>query len=373
MNVKCNIATVVAFSVVLAVVVPVHVHAAQTVLVMRHCARTTPNDVEGGAKGYDWANNYTAQPWPAWPDNLAPYLCLPNGLTIVKGTGTWLRLNGNLPQPIAITADNVTRDLQTSEALIEGLQWKGQYRTDHGPFSSACTKRPNAFRDSAIRAHLAAHPLTQQYTDALNMLQQVTGKGVAPLPSDIPNHVHHGYLEGGIEVGQGEAERLLMELGGNMTVGWGNVKSPIDVYTMLNVHSYARFLQDVIPAIQRNEGASITAAVLSSLSSSQPGTQFYVGHDSQLWSLAATLGLWWAAEPLPMLPTLPGSMLRFDKVGDTVTVSYLYALFTDSTGQLYTTPATVAGANNSSKLSLSQLQAIANAGINQTCVVKSVL
>ena len=68
--------------------------AASSVYVMRHCARTTPNKLDGGAKGFDWYNNYTANAWPAWPDNIQPELCLPNGLTIVEGTGAWLKASG---------------------------------------------------------------------------------------------------------------------------------------------------------------------------------------------------------------------------------------------------------------------------------------
>lgn len=91
-------ALVVAVVAVLAVTSGLAVDAARTVLVMRHCVRSTSNDVKGGAAGFGWADNYTAQPWPAWPDNLAPYLCLPNGVAILQGTGAWLRDNGNLPQ-----------------------------------------------------------------------------------------------------------------------------------------------------------------------------------------------------------------------------------------------------------------------------------
>ena len=100
--------------------------------------------------------------------------------------------------------------------------------------------------------------------------------------------------------------------------------------------------------------------------------QFYVGHDSQMWGLAGTLALRWQAAGLPLLPTLPGSMIRFDRDGDTVTVTYHYPLFTDNSGVLYSTPANL-GAVGGNQLSFSQLQSIASAGINPACVVEGPL
>ena len=89
------------------------VHAADTVLVMRHCARTTTPNVDGGAPGFNYMNNYTDQPWPAWPDNLAPYMCLPNGLTIVQGTGRFLAAQGKLPQVRVPRGTNCERGSRT--------------------------------------------------------------------------------------------------------------------------------------------------------------------------------------------------------------------------------------------------------------------
>ena len=161
-------------------------HAVETVLVMRHCVRSTTNHMEGGAPGFNSYDNYTAQPWPPWPDNLAPYLCLPNGLSIVQGTGKWLAAHGGLAhvrgvqdvcvcscsvfcflcadacmalvmalvfhvQPIAVTSDNVTRDIETSHALASGLAFPASgIVVNHAPFGNACPGLNSSYRDAAI-------------------------------------------------------------------------------------------------------------------------------------------------------------------------------------------------------------------------------
>jgi len=90
-----------------------------------------------------------------------------------------------------------------------------------------------------------------------------------------------------------------------------------------------------------------------------------------MWSLAATLDLFWEAKGLPYLPTLPGSMLRFDldATTKTVTVSYMYTLFTNFTGDLSTTPVTL-DAVNSNVVSLDKLRSLALDAIDRECVVR---
>merc|ERR1712216_580014 len=48
------------------------------------------------------------------------------------------------------------------------------------------------------------------------------------------------------------------------------------------------------------------------------------GHDSQLNALNSILGMGWESSPWPINATLPGSMLRFDREGDSVAASYWY-------------------------------------------------
>ena len=96
-------------------------HAVETVLVMRHCVRSTTNHMEGGAPGFNSYDNYTAQPWPPWPDNLAPYLCLPNGLSIVQGTGKWLAAHGGLARVRGVLC--VCAAAQCVASLVLTLVW----------------------------------------------------------------------------------------------------------------------------------------------------------------------------------------------------------------------------------------------------------
>lgn len=343
--------------------------AAQTVIIMRHCARTTPDNVNG-APGFNFAQNYTAKPWPAWPDNLPPYLCLPHGVEIVRGSGRWLAANANLASPIAITADDVQRDRTTAAAVADGMGWNGKVFDDHGPFASACAAPAASVADAAIAANLKAHPKPADYDAKLALLQGITGQGAAPPLADIAEDIEGGDFNGGPQVAQYLTERLLMELGGNMSVGWG---TKVNIYDILELHSWQRHVERVVPKTQANYGASITWNVLNSLSDGTPGTQFFVGHDETMWSLAATIGLTWTPAGLPVLPTVPGSILRFDLDGDSVTSTYMYPLFTDTgadTGKLYSAPVTFTAVGSTS-IPMSNLTKVAQAGINMECVVFS--
>ena len=173
-NMKAAFLCVALVAVVL-VTAPMAAQSATSVFVMRHCARTTPNTLDGGDPQYTYYNNYTAINWPEWPNNLPAYQCLPNGLTIVQGSGKWLAAN-KIPtvrsahaarevglarlaayhrfschQPIAITADAVARDLETSASLVDGLGISQDAVTvNHAPFGDACPSFNDTFKDAAI-------------------------------------------------------------------------------------------------------------------------------------------------------------------------------------------------------------------------------
>ena len=46
----------------------------RSVIIMRHCARSTPLTIDGGADGFGFLDNYTAHHVPVWP--VQPYQCL---------------------------------------------------------------------------------------------------------------------------------------------------------------------------------------------------------------------------------------------------------------------------------------------------------
>ena len=46
----------------------------RSVILLRHCARSTPLTIEGGADGYGFLDNYTSHRVPQWP--VKPYQCL---------------------------------------------------------------------------------------------------------------------------------------------------------------------------------------------------------------------------------------------------------------------------------------------------------
>ena len=68
----------------------------RTVVVIRHCARSTPSTTGSGDPKYRSFDNYTSHAFPPWP--VAPYQCLPHGVKIVQAEGAHLRALGQRPK-----------------------------------------------------------------------------------------------------------------------------------------------------------------------------------------------------------------------------------------------------------------------------------
>lgn len=329
---------------VVAIAAPTPAYAADTVIVMRHCIRSTTFKEAGP---YPHADNYTAKPWPRWPvDNPEDYLCLPRGEDIITGEGRELAGEAfGVPRPIMLTVDDVSRDRTTAARVVEGLGSRVpagmQAAIDPRPFSPtpACARNSSefmAFEHREVAASFTANNFTdsQVYADGVAKLQRIVGTGVSGPLDSIPCNVTGAKLWGGCAVATDFAEELIMQWGGGIApMGWGRATGD-DVRSLVQLHSISRQVTEMIPAVQAMRSASITRMVVSALGDrSANGTQVFVGHDTQLWGLGATLGLAWIPDDgaWPADATIPGSFLRFDRTEDgAVMATYNYVKTFDS-------------------------------------------
>jgi hypothetical protein len=353
-----------------------------TVIVMRHCARSTPLDGIRANASYEYMNNYSGQSWPVFP--VPPMFCLQQGTEIIEGQGRWWKAHGGLDTPVRAIADLITndagqRDNVTMHSFLKGLDLSGDSVSaslDHGPFapssSSACESvRPNtSVLTQSAKSHLEANPPPKEYPQYLQTLFRIMGEGVAGNWTIIPCSIGWLYnLPGPVGACQAAAEfteRLLMEWGGNMTVGWSSLSAEQIPQIML-LHAWHFYNWFAPPEVYRYLGASLARAILRDVSAAEGGTTLYVGHDTDLMVLKGMLGLLWTPAPFPSNATIPGSMLRFVREGDRVRATLFYVkTFSDTSGEMLSVDAAFS-TTSSAEISLNSFQGLLESGSLAAC------
>lgn len=285
----------------------------RSVLVFRHCLRSTPTSAYG-APGYDQFNNYSSHQFPSWP--VPVYQCLPHGIDILQSAGK--QIGPSLPSPVVFKVDtDAKRDNDTANALLEGMGMEsGSYISSadlfHPVLSNVCPPLPKNEAIAALKARFAASTVPNDHLDRLRRLQRVLGKGVAPALEDIVDTVKdNGYFTGGASVASEFAEAFLMQYGGNLPTAWGEITTPEPIYDFLHTHTYYRQINDrVLPVVARSH--TMMTNVITNFLKNGNGTLILVGHDSDLDALSEMFGMSWDTKPFPSNATTPGSALRFD-------------------------------------------------------------
>lgn len=91
---------------------------ARTVIVMRHCVRTTPFTLDG--EFFPDFNDYSSRPFPDW--KFPAWQCTPRGLDMIASEGAFLQDNQVFALPlIKVVSDAIDRDVGTSLSLLQGL------------------------------------------------------------------------------------------------------------------------------------------------------------------------------------------------------------------------------------------------------------
>lgn len=333
--------------------------SATTVLVMRHCARSTEDDSikTGPQLRYSSVSSYSAKSWPAFP--VAEMYCLPRGADIVEAEGKWMRANGALPEPVHTIVDEMQRDVETGLRFMKGLEVdinKSNFVLDKRPFCEVMLDDPTcsaSFEQSpgenaALLSALEENQISENERYMLmNRLLEIMGKGVGGDWTDVPCTINNATfpfeLDGSCQAAAQFAERLIMEWAGGMVPGWGRVTEP-----GYEIPRLSRLLSNYFYTLRGNpfdaarRGAGMPWAILEALQDRTNGTQIFVGHDTDLVTLSRIFGLRWEADPWGVNASLPGSFLRFDFDPNTssVTATYNYvASFATAAGSISIVPA----------------------------------
>jgi hypothetical protein len=113
----------------------------RTVIVMRHCVRTTPFTLDG--EFFPDFNDYSSRPFPQW--KYPALQCVPRALGVIARQGAFLRYNYTLAPPlIKVISDAIDPDIDTSRSLLQRFGSPDfpvvadERRSFHGPLFAFC-------------------------------------------------------------------------------------------------------------------------------------------------------------------------------------------------------------------------------------------
>ncbi len=305
-------------------------------------------------------NSYSVQPWPKWgvpPGNLTPR---GHELLTKFGSfdGAWLAASGLLSPvgcadapSVYIWVDAAQRTIESGHALAEGLL-PGCPVALHGlpegedPLFHTAASGVTAAQADAVFAALSARLQQPQnpHVDSLvaEMRHLLTGCGLQTscVPSADPENALsatrpvalHGKgdrladVDGPLPAASSFAEDLLLEYAEGMPmtqVGWGKINEA-QLRQLLTLHTAYFDLTYRTPAIARLEASNLLFHITRTLEQGAErnpvegaigpeGTKviLLVGHDTNLASLAALLGVHWQLDGRRD-GTPPGTEMRFE-------------------------------------------------------------
>jgi 4-phytase/acid phosphatase len=319
-----------------------------TVMLSRHGVRS-PLNKPGEL------DRFSAAPWPAW--EVRPGYLTPHGYELMRIFGAWYRTKFSGDglfgasgcadaASVTIHADSDERTVQTGKALAEGMfpgckiavdaQAEGTIDPLFRGVESG-TGNP-ALAAAAIAGRIGGDPqqVTEAYRPQLLALDRVlAGCGRAPstnskrvsildVPSGISSNRASSWLHGPVSLGSGMVENLLLEYTDGMKdVGWGCVdgvtlRALMQLDTInweLNIRTHAvaqMYASDLLDRIARSMEQHVSGKAIPG-ALGRPGDRLLliVGHDTNIESVAATLGLNWIIDGR-VDDTPPGGALLFE-------------------------------------------------------------
>lgn len=320
---------------------------ADKVLLTRHCVRSMYPSIRGrGDPAFDFADNYTAHRFPTlaeWgSEGLAT--CTPRGRALAGIFGG--SLSPHLPRPISVVADNVTRCVETAEAVTGGL---GSGAAFHGTVLSldaskwgVCTPLTHDQLAEGVASQLAQVAAGEgpfaaawaQRHELLQQLQELVGLGPAPSLDEIPNEIRHGNYCGGLQASsQALIENFILEAGAGLPAAWGALDGqhrgelwkkwmPLNIlYNAINHRAFG---------ISSHNGP-VLWEILQQLLDGAAGTHVLVGHDTNVDAVATLLGLTWSCGPFADNASPPHIGLLFEREGTSrMTVRSVCTTFDDA-------------------------------------------
>jgi 4-phytase/acid phosphatase len=315
-----------------------------------------------GVRSPTWTNarldQFSAQPWPQW--SVQPGFLTPHGKQLMTLFGAYdrayfaqlglLSSTGCADAPhVYLWADTDQRTRETATGLADGL-FPGCHPDVHA--LPADTRDPLFHADpdpslrpaqfAALAGRIGNHPsaLLPAYRLPLEALQHLLSTcSAAPCPTpktsllDIapnlaPGHGDHAVeLTGPLSTAATFAENLQLEYLEGLpapSVGWGHVDQA-QMESLMALHAATADLMQRTPAIARAQASTLLANILHTLAQAQQhapvagatGTPddkavFLVGHDTNLYNVAALLDAHWLIDGYQRDDAAPGGALVFE-------------------------------------------------------------
>jgi 4-phytase / acid phosphatase len=309
----------------------------------------------------DRLNSYSAQPWPTW--SVPPANLTPRGHELLMKFGrfdrTWLTASGLLPSSgcaeassIYLWADTAQRTTESARALAEGLLpgcWIPVHGLPEGAgdplFHPAAAGVTTAQADTVLAALSARLEQPQDpeidrlVTEMRHLLSGCnlqlacvpSADPAMELPSSRPVAMHESGdrladINGPLPMASSFIEDLLLEYAEGLPwpqVGWGRVDET-QLRELLALHTAYFDLIHRTPAIARIEASNLLFHITRTLEQGEQGKSIagavgpagekvvvLVGHDTNLASLAALLGMHWYLDGRKD-DTPPGTEMRFE-------------------------------------------------------------
>lgn len=329
-------------------------HLQYVIYLSRHGVRSPT----GKAAQY---NSYSSSPWPEW--SVPPGYLTPHGYQLMKNFGAFDRshlADAGLLAPegcadaanVTIVADSDQRTRETGKAIAEGMfpgcsievraQPEGSNDPLFHPLETSAAHVDRATAVAAVSGRIGGDPanLAEVYRPQLTALDHIlAGCGKVPATNakrtsifDVPASLGEGKkdhpveMRGPISTASSLSENLLLEYTDGMTgtnLGWGCLDEPT-LRNILDLHEAAAEFAQRTPAISPVYAANLLNAIVFSLEQSAGGKAmsgalgkpsdrvlFLAAHDTNITTVAGTLGLDWIVDGRRD-DTPPGGALVFE-------------------------------------------------------------
>ena len=336
-------------------------------LLLRHCVRSTSNEVYLGTPSYSqYLQDYVENPLPHW--NVPLKWCTENALDIVFNNGAWLVDAGIVSSKdtrVEIITDDPHRDVDTATSLSLGMLDELDYDVpiDSGmdvirtktfmfhPEENICT-----FVEDGIEQQVQERLETMRRPDlsfhhAFEVVEEIFGTGkVGRLKDYLPSEIAFDYDEfsitGAANLLKHFGETLFYSKAGlHASDAFAPTAKVEQVYKLLQFHQWYRSVLNIDNNWAAMGGAAWAKVALTVLEKgylynrkvpaydASDSVTIFTGHDFDIDNFATALGVTWDMPEYrtypEFTPTPPGSgihMLRDTETG-AIQVSFVYAVY----------------------------------------------
>merc|ERR1712032_49104 len=164
-------------------------------------------------------------------------------------------------------------------------------------------------------------------------------------------------------------EHFMMQWAGGVEIAWKLLgEEKVKEHSVL--YAYWMWLMWGVPELYKIMGPSFARMVAHRIHLGENGTDLLVGHDTNMIMIKGALGLTWKPEPFAANATLPGSMLRFDRIADKIKASFWFvANFSSDEGTMHQVPAEFAS-TGSDQITVAKFVHLLTIGSSPTCSIR---